>query len=365
MTTTTAGARGLDAWTGATFAEARDWLSGDVSWRDVFGDVGGDGWLEEAHEIYRAAARVVHPDAVRAECEVDAAICFVTLGGLWEQAQSWAGAGGAFALETKRGSYVCDGLLARGSLSDVYRCTYTTEHGATGSGAAKIFRNAANSDLAKAESAAWAKLAGVDVGLAAYFPETVSSFGHRGSDRAVRRVNVSVELEGFYTLKQVRDVYRGGVDGRSAVWMWRRLLVALGAASRQGLVHGCITPEHVMIHPAKHGLGLIDWCYSVEAGAKLAAIEPRYSDWYPPGVLAGEKVGFETDLFMAAKTMAWLMGELAPKQLVAFAEGCCLSGAGMAPHDGWELLGELDDLCERLWGPRRFVPFSMPEATGR
>ena len=31
--------------------------------------------------------------------------------------------------------------------------------------------------------------------------------------------------------------------------MWRRLLVAVGAAHRAGVIHGAVLPEHVMIHP--------------------------------------------------------------------------------------------------------------------
>jgi hypothetical protein len=370
MTTTGLSVRSADTWANAAFDEAAGWLESCTGWRDVFGDVGDEEWLDGAKEIYRAAAQVVHPDRVEPAREVEAAICFVTLGGLWEQAQRWGGSGGSFQLSTKRGSFVCNELMARGSLSDVYRCAYLTNDGSSGSGVAKIFRSATNSDLAQAESRAWGMLANVDPAYQAYFPEPVSCFRHRGDDGVIRRVNISVELDGFYSLADVSAAYPLGVEARAAVWMWRRLLVALGATQRAGLVHGCVTPEHVMIHPEKHGLVLVDWCYSVDEGTKLGAMEPRWAGFYPLEVHEREAVSGASDIYMAAKTMMWLMGDRAPKQLLAFGQGCMLRSAGMRPNDAWELLGELDELCERLWGPRKFIPFVMPsdsttsEATG-
>jgi hypothetical protein len=32
----------------------------------------------------------------------------------------------------------------------------------------------------------------------------------------------------------------------------------------------------------------------------------------------------------------------------------------MRPQDAWHLLGELDELLDDLYGPRRFRPFAMP-----
>jgi hypothetical protein len=60
------------------------------------------------------------------------------------------------------------------------------------------------------------------------------------------------------------------------------------------------------------------------------------------------------------------MGERAPKQLVAFGQGCMMKSPGMRPKDGWEVLSEFNELLERLWGKRKFVPFAMPAgSTGR
>ena len=65
--------------------------------------------------------------------------------------------------------------------------------------------------------------------------------------------------------------------------MWRRLLVGLGWAHRAGVVHGAVLPEHVLIHPAEHGLVLVDWCYSVAPGERIPALVAKHRDGLPAG----------------------------------------------------------------------------------
>jgi hypothetical protein len=48
--------------------------------------------------------------------------------------------------------------------------------------------------------------------------------------------------------------------------------------------------------------------------------------------------------------------------LRAFLRGCTLAAEARRPHDAWRLLAELDDLLERLYGPRAFRPFPLLEA---
>ena len=83
-----------------------------------------------------------------------------------------------------------------------------------------------------------------------------------------RHANLIGALGGFRSLAEVRSAFPAGLDPRDAAWMWRRLLVAIGAAHRAGVIHGAVLPEHVLIHPAEHGLVLVDWCYSVSGPAR-------------------------------------------------------------------------------------------------
>jgi serine/threonine protein kinase len=143
-------------------------------------------------------------------------------------------------------------------------------------------------------------------------------------------------LAGFRSLSEVRDAFPGGVDPRDAAWMWRRLLVAVGAAHRTGLIHGAVLPEHVMIHPGEHGLVLVDWCYSGPAPAvRVRTVVKRYLDWYPPEVLAGDPAGPDLDIWLATRCMTELVGPRIPARMAAFSRGCLLARPSRRPADAW------------------------------
>ncbi|MFD0855596.1 molecular chaperone DnaJ, partial [Actinomadura adrarensis] len=88
----------------------------------------------------------------------------------------------------------------------------------------------------------------------------------------------------------------------------------------------------------------------------------RYADrgWYPPEVPGREQASPATDIYMATRTMTHLMGDKAPAPMRSFAKGCLLASQRRRPGDAWRLLAEFDELLERLYGPRRFRPFTMP-----
>lgn len=97
-----------------------------------------------------------------------------------------------------------------------------------------------------------------------YAPRLIETFRYRDAAAGTtRQANVIELLDGFFSLAEVRAVYRDGLDPRDVAWMWRRLLVALGYAHRAGVIHGAVVPDHVLIHPGDHGLALVDWCCSV------------------------------------------------------------------------------------------------------
>jgi Lipopolysaccharide kinase (Kdo/WaaP) family len=120
-------------------------------------------------------------------------------------------------------------------------------------GLLKMARDPADNDLMRREATALTRLQdAVDPALLAYFPPLVAT-GQRDDARSgIRRhVNLIGALSGFRSLAEVRAAFPAGVDPRDAAWMWRRLLVAIGAAHRAGVIHGAVLPEHVLIHPAR------------------------------------------------------------------------------------------------------------------
>jgi hypothetical protein len=286
---------------------------------------------------FRRLARLTHPDAHPGSPR--AAAAFAKLAALWHQ---------------YRAGTVPGRLVLTGDIANLY------EHER---GLLKIARDPADNDLMDREAAALARLrAAGDTRFHPYAPTLLDCQRHRDPDTgAERRANVLGRLDGFVTLADVHAAYPGGLDARDVAWMWRRLLVAAGFAHRTGVIHAAVLPEHVLIHPAEHGLVLVDWCYAITGPGGLAAAVPaRYADWYPAEVRR-RPPGADLDIWLATRCMTQLIREPIPASLASFARGCTLPSPDRRPADAWRLLAELDAVLERLYGPRKFRSFTMPD----
>jgi Lipopolysaccharide kinase (Kdo/WaaP) family len=294
---------------------------------------------DDPARAYRRLARLVHPDRVGPA----GTAAFARLSQLWHDRGR---------IRSRNGVYSTAVLLFKGDLANLYRVP---------EGHLKLARDPACNDLLAREATALRRLADHgDPRYLPYVPRLVDSFRHKDGG-VTRRANViATSADRLHSLAEVARRRPGGLDPRDAAWMWRRLLVALGLAHRAGLIHGSVLPEHVLVEPDDHGVVLVDWCYSAAApGERIAAIVPRYRDHYPTEVLDRGTPGPYTDLAMAARLMADLMGARAPKPLRRFADGCQLASPRQRPDDAWKLLGELDERLHRLYGPRRFRPFTI------
>jgi hypothetical protein len=295
----------------------------------------GDLFGRDGADAYRRLTRLTHPDSHPGDSR--AASAFTRLAMLWQQHRDSRGL-----------------LVARGDIANLYQA---------GPSLLKLPRDPADNDLMRAETTALTTLrTRVERPLLAYFPEPVRAQRQRDPGSGSERwTNVIGRLAGFRSLAEVRAAYPGGIDPRDAAWMWRRVLVAVGAAHRAGVIHGAVLPEHVMIHPDEHGLVLVDWCYSCRVpGGRVRAVVERYLDWYPPEVLTGHAAGPDLDIWLVTRCMTELVGPSMPAPLTAFARGCLLASPRRRPANAWTLLAEFDELLERLYGPRRFRPFAMP-----
>ena len=321
-----------------TTAEAIRLVGGARDDDELFG-------VDAPERRYRELVAALHPDrlgwagpGVRAE----ATAAFVEVTTRWRSRQV-----------TELNGYRCGQPAHSGDLADLYDVG--------GDRMLKLPRAANDNDLMLREERALRQLAERgDPRWLPYVPRLVDSFAHRDADTgAERRVNVIATAPGLHSLVEVRRAYPDGLDARDVAWMWRRLLVALGLAHRAGVVHGAVLPPHVLIEPDAHGVVLVDWCFSTEPGGVVPAMVPDYQDWYPAEVTDRRPCGPGTDIAMAAHCMAWLMGRHAPRELLAFAQGCRQRRLAARPDDAWRLLGELDEVLERRYGPRTFRPFTL------
>ncbi|RSZ60866.1 protein kinase family protein [Massilia atriviolacea] len=99
---------------------------------------------------------------------------------------------------------------------------------------------------------------------AAYYtqrlPQAVAVGAGAGADGQRREVLVLRHPTGFWgSLADVRLSYGRAIDPRHAVWMWRRVLEVLAYVHAGGWSHGRLAPEHLLVHPADHGVLIIGW----------------------------------------------------------------------------------------------------------
>lgn len=357
----------------------------------IFGSLSGTRQerFAAARNIFRSLAKVVHPDAFQGTSDYERAdAAFKKLVQLWEQAQvsiaseTYGSAhatfaeGAPFLVRTKTRAYSLERLLFRGDLCGLYGCS-TLNAGEQTRGIAKVSIAPADNDLVSNEARILAHLRSSE-GYATwrhFVPQLLDAFPYQEKDTGVtRQINVLAYPAGLYSLTEVRQAYPQGIDPRDMAWIWRRLLVALGFAHASRVIHGCVLPTHILIHPAQHGVVLIDWSYAVldpgRTGERINAISSAYRDWYPAEVFAHEEPTPALDVFMAARCMLGLLGgdpqkhtlpESVPWQIQSFFKGCLLSPPQRRPQDTHILLEEFDSLIERLWGPRKFRAFRMPQ----
>ena len=267
-------------------------------------------------------------------------------------------------IESPTRKYTVKSTLGSGDLCDIYRCVYANGGGDTDV-IVKVTHDGRDNDLTTNEAAILGILRPqdepADSKLKLYVPKLIDSF----VSPAGMRVNVLApdggqEHEPHVSLEDVIRAYPKGVHFRDMVWMYKRLLVAIGVAHSKGIIHGAVLPPHVLVHPTGHGAKLIDWSYALNFAAlvkpkpadpKAPAAKPHkatnaweklldgpeydpdplvrftaptvttdpnamyvralsvpYESFYAPEVLTKKTPTPATDLYMAAKTIVVLLG---------------------------------------------------------
>lgn len=233
----------------------------------------------------------------------------------------------------------------------------------------KVGRNPRNNDLLAAEARALSQIARELGGqpLRAHFPTLEHTFLLADAAGARRQVNVLRAEAGVISLAAVLRARPHGLDPADAAWIFNRMLAALAVTHSLGLVHGAVVPEHVLIRPADHNGLLIDWCYSVAIGEPLRAmVQPRAAD-YPPEVAARRPATPATDIYMAARCMARLLGGAdgttlpahVPAPLRALLDACLIQAPHRRLTEAWQLLDDFQGILHERYGPPVFRPFPL------
>lgn len=352
-----------------TLTDLLDLLRRAAHPKDVFGVLGDDA-RDTLRRRYRELASVAHPDR-NPWHTAEANEAFQRLQAWYEAAQRQLargvyGARPRMSATTKLHQYVSYGAPLHGDLCDLFPADAGGE-----AVLLKVVRKASNGDLMAAEARALRRidreLSGQPV--RGHFPTLVECFTLRDGAGAPRHTNVLRAESGFVSLAEVLQAYPNGVHPADAAWMFNRLLAALAVAHSLGIVHGAVTPAHVLIRPSDHNGMLVDWCYSVASGETIKAICPPYAADCAPEVRAREPATPAADVYMAARCMARVLGgkgsgaELppgVPKPIRVLLRACMLPAPQRRASDAWQIYDDFQELLRRLYGPPAFRSFHMP-----
>src|SRR6266566_529770 len=278
-----------------------------------------------------------------------------------------------------KGKYVSEGPLCAGDIADLHVASLESSRLRNGF-VMKLARNVADNDLLRAEVATLEKLRLrlPKDSWADCVPIVTDSFFLDEGVGPRRRMNVLNCFSGFYNGEEIRRKLKGGVDGRTMAWMWKRLLVLLEWTNKIGYLHGAVLPPHVMFYPDSdaspamdkrcHSIRLVDWCYSIdlESRTRLSAWVPRYEKFYAPEVLAKEKLGPWTDLYMGAKTMFYLAGDNTagghppkhlPKEIIESLFQCTQPIASKRPQSIGKYFESFKQVLEKVYGSPKWHEF--------
>lgn len=303
---------------------------------DLFGVfVGTKREIEKSlRSTFAHLSRAVHPD-FNAE-EPQAAETFAELSGFYDLAKKSVEAGTwgkklpipGREQVTIAGKYTRIRSFATGDMADIHL-------GKMGDAPIliKAARLAFDNDLLLAEQrnlgALREKMIKRDSRLIIGIPEVFDSVLISEGTSLKRRVNIISASPGYCTGTELLRLIPEGVDGKTIVWMWKRVMKFIDWIYHAGFIHGAVLPQHILFYPdndgnnhddpRKHSIRLIDWCYSIEhkSRTRLSSWCPQSKDFYAPEIPAKQPLGPSTDLYMAAKTMIFLSGGDVAKNILS------------------------------------------------
>lgn len=157
------------------------------------------------------------------------------------------------------------------------------------------------------------------------------------------------------TLESVSSLlarYPSGVGGRHAGWITKRLLLAITWAHASGVVHGAVTPDHVMVDKERHGIVLCDWIHSGVEGSAIQVVPAKFKASYPQFAVKEKRLSRSLDVSMACGIGMKLCGnQKSDKAVYSY----CRSLSLFPTSDAWECHDELDRTLCATYGARVFV----------
>lgn len=160
------------------------------------------------------------------------------------------------------------------------------------------------------------------------------------------------------------------LDQKDMVWMMNRSLSCIGYAHTMSVIHGCITPGHIMIRPSDHNARIVDWCFgALDPAVRNDGFKVYVEGFSPPEVEERKPPLPSSDIYSIGKCMIYLVGgdvmtgrmpEAVDDKIQRLLAYCTRESALERPQDAWSLRRQLVNTIENLWGERTFRPLRMP-----
>lgn len=348
-----------------------DLVLGSTDYRPIFYQA-SDPTGSKIESTYRSLAVFVHPDKNKGHPKAEEAFKALLA---FKEAALKAVAAGTYGqqpvtatLKSKRAHHILGAQSTAFPL--VPGNVYHAESGIHRLSLVSVAASAGVADLYQAEVKALTKLNAVKAIPA--IPDLLDNFAVK-QPGGFRRVNVfEVAENNPAKMINLYDLMQSGripsVPAVHIAWIWRRVLSVLGFTHSNGVIHGAVLPQNLVIVPEQHGVMLMNWCYSVVADdgvfPALKAVPSGMQPWYPADVLAKEPPTFGVDLAMAAWIMDWMSDPADyPDPMRRYFKGCRPIRPSARPQDAGTLLEEFDQLLESMGGPffpRKFREFIVP-----
>jgi serine/threonine protein kinase len=264
------------------------------------------------------------------------------------------------SIETPKNRYFITKLLAYGDISTVYE-GYYIDNDSKKEVVIKVVCDPIDNDLIGREISSLKFLNADPDSNVLHLALLLDTF--KTKDR-----NIGVVLQRFegHTINEVRNhpLYLNGFSDYHTGWVLSRLLSVVGYAHNKGIIHCNIEPDHILINPALHNVGLIDWCYSSIDSQDFVANNIDYSP--PEAFEEGRVIPLtSSDLYSLGKSMIFLLGgniknntfpDSVEPRLQQFIQSFVLSSPYQRTRDAWRTYHQLEELRQEIWGAKKYVP---------
>lgn len=344
------------------------------------------GGIDDAKDKYRELAKVCHPDSYTDPTgKYLANRTIPLLNALWEQAERKMNDGtygdlratpsapaSSASFTVGKMTYTLGNKLHEGDTASLFEAVVATPSSAVPV-LLKIPHGAATNPLMEREAK---NIKQIEQRLLQADDEMRKKFGTRypkliqsfklddGEERIVNAFERVPTPERWFTLEEIHAAHPV-LNPRQVAFIWRRILEALTIPHLEGLAHGAVTPNHVLIQADDHSGMLVDWTWCATA---VKGVQPRYLPYAAPEVTTTGGAQ-SSDIYSAAKCVIYLLGgdpvqneiqhglETPIKNLL---NKCLQPRPRFRPQNARSCYELLDKALTECFGPRKFVDLTMP-----